>query len=185
MDIQRLSDEWLFERHSENQIRKWVNNLRYSYFKRAWGGHANDGDEFKLILSYKDKNDLFDILKRLDIKLKSIPLGHPKPISGKSYTQDEFSVFKSEINDFPDYEQPKQVNINGIKCYCWIDRGNISFTLSGGQDGDFYEVTETDFENCKKLEQLITKLGLTDKVSRVLEDSVTCISKKKYSELFE
>lgn len=185
MDIQRLSDSWLFERHSEEEIRRWVNNLSYSYFKRAWGGHANDGDEFKLALNYKDKNDLLDILKKLEIKLNTIPKNHPRPVLGKSYTHDEFSVFKSEIGDFPEYEQPKQVDINGIKCFCWIDKGNITFTLSGGQDGDFYEVTETDFENCKKLEQIITKVGLIDKVSRVLEDSVTCISKKKYRDLFE
>ena len=66
MDTQRLSDSWLFERHSKEEIRRWVDNLRYSYFKRAWGGHANDGDEFTLTLTYKDRDDLVNILKSLD-----------------------------------------------------------------------------------------------------------------------
>jgi hypothetical protein len=184
MDIQRLSDSWLFERHSEEEIRRWVNNLRYSYFKRAWGGHANDGDEFTLTLTYKDRNDLLNILKSLDIKLNSIPKDHPRPVPGKPYRHDEYSVFKSEIKDFPEYEQPRHVDINGTKSFCWIENGNINFTLSGGQDGDSYEVSETDFQNCRKLEQLIKDKGLTDKVNRDFENNVTCISKTRYWDLF-
>lgn len=184
MDIQRLSDSWLFQRHSKEEIKRWVNNLSYSYFKRAWGGHANDGDEFTLTLIYNDKDDLSDILKRLGIKLNSIPKDHPRPIPGKPYTHDEYSVFKSEINDFPGYEQPKHVDINGTKCFCWLENGNINFTLSGGQDGDSYEVSEIDFQNCRKLEQLIIDKGLTDKVSRDFENNVTCISKNRYWDLF-
>lgn len=184
MDLQRMSDDWLFERHPEEQIRRWVNNLKYSYFKRAWGGHANDGDEFTLTLTYNDKDDLLDILRRLGIKLISLPKDHPKPVPGKPYTHDEYSVFKSEIKDFPEYEQPKHIDINEIKTFCWIESGNITFTLSGGQDGDSYEVSDMDFENCKKLEKLITDQGLADKVSRDFENNVTCISRTRYWDLF-
>jgi hypothetical protein len=137
-----------------------------------------------LTINYKDEVNLFDILGRLGIKLKSIPKDHPKPILGKSYTH-EFSIFKSEIKDFPQYEQPKHVDVSEIKCYCWIENGKITLSLSGGQDGDSYEVSEIDFENCKRLEQIIMDKRLTDKVSRKFEDSITCISKSKYSELFE
>ena len=184
MDIQRLSDKWLFERHAKAEIRRWVHDLRYAYFKRAWGGHANDGDEFTLILHYEAKDDLLDILKRLNIQLNSIPRDHPKPVPGKAYTHDEYSVFKSEISDFPEYEQPRHVDIYGAKCFCWIEKGNITFTFSGGRDGNSYEVSETDFENCKKIEQLIIDKGLTAKVSRDFESSVTCISKTRYPDLF-
>lgn len=181
MEPQRLSDGYLFERHPKEQIRRWVNDLKYSYFKRAWGGHANDGDEFILTLKYTDKNDLLDILKRLGIKLNSLPEDHPKPLSGKSYVGE----FKSEISDFPEYEQPKHIDLNGIRCYCWIENGKISFNLSGGQDGDLYEVTEIDFENCKRLEQLVTDKNLTDSVSRDFEDRVTFISRTWYQDLFD
>ena len=47
-----------------------------------------------------------------------------------------------------------------------------------------YEVSETDFENCKKIEGLIIDKGLTDKVSRDFEKSVMCISKTRYRDLF-
>ncbi|MGC3946402.1 MAG: hypothetical protein QM762_18090 [Chryseolinea sp.] len=184
MNIQRLSNAWLFERHPEEEIRRWVNNLRYSYFKRAWGGHANDGDEFMLTLSYQDKDDLLHILKSIGVKLSSIPKDHPKPIRGKSYTHDEYSFFKSALSDFPEYEQPRHIAVSGVKCFCWIENKKINITLSGGRDGNLYEVSEVDFENCKKLEELIAKEGLADKVSRDCENSVTCISRARYQELF-
>ncbi|MEJ1241051.1 hypothetical protein WBG78_23085 [Chryseolinea sp. T2] len=184
MDIQRLPNGWLFERHPEAEIRRWINNLKYSYFKRAWGGHANDGDEFILALTCKDKHDLLNIFARLNIELKSIPKDHPKPIPGKPYTSGEYSAFKSEIREFPEYEQPKHIEIHGTKCFCWVENRNINFTFSGGRDGNLYEVSETDFENCKRLEEVITNKGLTDKVSRDCESSVTCISRKRYPDLF-
>ena len=45
MQIEKLPDIWLFELHSKQTIRAWVRQLRYFYYKRAWGGHANDGEE--------------------------------------------------------------------------------------------------------------------------------------------
>ena len=42
MQIDKLSDNCLFERHSKPTIREWLRQLRYFYFKRAWGGHANE-----------------------------------------------------------------------------------------------------------------------------------------------
>jgi hypothetical protein len=185
MEIQRLSDDWLFQRHSPELIKRWGNGLKYSYFKRAWGGHANDGDEFNLTLNYKDRYDLLDILKRIDIQLNYLPKNPPTSTPGQSYTHYELTVFYNPIEDVPEYEQPKHIDFNGIKCFCWIENGEIRFSVSGGQDGDPYEVSETDFETCKKLEQLITDSGLTDKVSRALEDEVTCISKTRYKNLFE
>jgi len=168
MEIERLSDKWLFERHSKEEISRWVNDLKYSYFIRAWGGHANDGDEFKLTLNYKNKSDLSDTLKKLGISIKLLPKNQPESVS-----------------DVPEFEQPRHIDLNHIKCFCWIENGKISFSLSGGQDGDLYEVTETDFENCKKLEQLIVDNNLTGMISRDLENNVTCISKARYAGLFE
>jgi len=58
MQIEKLSDNWLFERHSKQTIREWLGQLRYYYFKRAWGGHANDGDEFQAAFAFTDRQDL-------------------------------------------------------------------------------------------------------------------------------
>lgn len=58
MQIERLSDKWLFEQHAKSTIRAWIRQLRYFYFKRAWGGHANDGDEFQVAFTYTDRQDL-------------------------------------------------------------------------------------------------------------------------------
>ena len=185
MENGRLSKGRLFQRHSPDQIKEWVNGLRYSYFIRAWGGHANDGDEFNLTLNYQDKNDLLDILKRLGIQLNSLPKKPLTPTPGQSDTHNEFTIFHNPIQDLTGYQQPKHTDFNGIKCFCWIAKGKIRFSISGGLDGDSYEVSETDFQTCKKLEALIIDLELTGKVSKALEDSVTCISKTRYGDLFE
>lgn len=178
-----LSNEWLFQRHTEDEIKKWIRNLEYSYFIRAWGGHANDGDEFSLTLRYDNQNDLLDILNRLNLKLSVIPRDHPRPIAGKAYTHDEYSVFRSEIEDYPGYEQPGRIEVNGIKCFCWIEAGNVEFTFSGAADGNLYEVSELDFQNCRMIEQIISQKQLVDRVSRDCENSVTCISKRRYPTL--
>lgn len=183
MEVQNLSSEWLFQRHTEEEIKKWIRNLEYSYFIRAWGGHANDGDEFSLTLRYNSKSDLLDILNRLNIKLSVIPRDHARPIPGKTYTHDEYAVLRSEIEDYPGYKQPGRTEVSGIKCFCWIERGRVEFTFSGAADGNLYEVSELDFENCRMLEQIISKKQLIDKVSRDRESSVTCISRRRYLNL--
>jgi hypothetical protein len=182
METQRLSNARLFHQHPPELIKRWVNSLKYSYFKKAWGGQASDGDEFNLALKYKDKDDLLDILKRLDIRLKCVD---KNPESNLGEPNRQFTIFFNPIKDFPEYEQPKHIDFNGIKCFCWIENGEIRFSFSGGQNGNPYEVGETDFDACKKLELLVMDSELTGKVSRALEDAVTCISKTRYRDLFE
>lgn len=172
MELERFSDTWIFKRHSKEELSRWITHLEYSYFMRAWGGQAHDGDQFKLTLSYKDKDELFDLLNNLDIRLKPA-------------TDGLTTVFNTTINDFPEYQQPAHIELNGIKCFCYIHNGYLSFDLAGGLDGDRYEVTETDFENCKKLERLILEKNLVANVSRDVERDVSCISMTKYRDLLK
>lgn len=183
MTIDKLSDDWLFRRHSKDTIKRWVNGLKYSYYNRAWGGHANDGDSFVLTLIYAGKADMLDILQRLGITLNVIPEGHPKPVPGKAYSYDEWQLYKHRIEDYPEYERPGRVSINGISTHCEIHNGNIRFSFLSQEDP--YEVTEAEFIRCKKLEALVEEKNLTGKVSRDAERIVTCISKTRYKELLE
>ena len=185
MKIDKLSDQWLFQSHSKDEIRKWIQGLKYGFFKRAWGGHANDGDSFEIWLKYDSKSELFEILERLRIKLNEIPVDYPRPIPGKSYQWKEFQKFKNEIKDLSNYEQPTHINIDGIPCFCWIENRQITFSFSGAEDDNRYEVTDADFKNCQALERIIDENGLKDFVTRDYENRITCISKKVYPELFE
>jgi hypothetical protein len=179
-----LPDSYLFYAHSKGKIKGWINNLRYSYFNRACGGHANDGDYFSLALQYRSTEELLLILKQLGIKLSEVPEGNRKLVIGQSYRPQQWADVDPYITELPQYQQPCHTKIGGIECFCWIHAGQIQLAFSG-HDGDMYEVSDGDFENCKKVEQLITSQGLVDKVSRSCEELVTCISKKMYGQLFE
>jgi len=185
MKTEKLSEIWLFKKHSESEIKSWLKKLNYGFFKRANGGHANDGDNFQIWLNYKSEKELFEILEKLKIELKRIPINSPKAIPGKSYNWKEFEKFKSEIKDFPNFEQPLHIEINEIPCFCWIENGRISFSLSGSENGNGYEVTESDFNNCLKLESVFEINDLAKYVSSDYENWITCISRKVYPELFE
>ena len=184
MEIERLSEAWLFQRHPKEQVRRWINQLEYSYFIRAWGGHANDDDHFELNLHFGSRNELLEIFQKIGIALKLIPEGHPRPVPGRSYTFDDWENFRWPMHDFPEYEQPRRIEINGIPCYCSVYKGVVSFTFTG-QDGERYEVSETDFVNCRAFEEIVRSKGLADRVSRSVESSVCCISRRYYAHLFD
>jgi hypothetical protein len=179
----KFSDNYLFETHSKEEIRRWNSQLKYGFFKRAWGGHANDGNEFGISLKFDNENELLHICKSLNIKLKLLPENYPKPIKGKGYTPKEYQKFKNEITDFPQYEQPSHIKLNDSSCHCWISNQRIRLTIHGAS-GNSYEVIEKDFEFCLKIETLITKKGIAKYVDFNFENSSTIISRERYPELF-
>ena len=106
MQIDKLSPEWVFQQHARPVVKRWLSQLQYFYFMRAWGGHANDGDSFKTAFLFSGRNGLAAIMEQLGIKLNTIPANYPEPVLGKSYSPDEFSIFKHRIATFNDLEQP-------------------------------------------------------------------------------
>jgi len=182
--IDRLSDNWLFERHPKQTLSRWASALNYFYFIRAWGGHANDGDSFKAAFRYTDRQDLIVKLDRLGQTLNAIPPDYPRPVVGKPYTGEEASRFKSEIRKFGDLEQPKWRIVFGHKAFIWVSDDNIEISVMGTLDGDLYEVSEADFETCRALEAWFDELGWQPFADRSVEKTVCCISRTKYPELF-
>ena len=184
MGIEKLSDNWLFERHSKRTIKEWLGQLRYFYFKRAWGGHANDGDEFQVAFTFTNRQDLMDKLEQVDLRLKTIPDDFPRPVIGQSYPAAEFEKFKNEIKLYPDLEQPGHSVVFGQKVFIWVYDNSFQLTVSGTKDGNRYEVSEDDFKACLELENHFDKLGWKNIVDNSLEKSVCCISQTKYPELY-
>lgn len=184
MQIDKLSDKWLFERHAKQTIRAWLRQLRYFYFKRAWGGQANDGDEFQTAFLFTDKPDLIHKLGQLGLTLNTIPDNFPAPVIGQPNTADEFEKFKNKIKKFPDLAQPGHSTIFGYKVFIWVHDNSIHITLSGTKDNNHYEVTEEDFKICLELEKHFDRLGWLAIIDQSLEKSVCCISQAKYPELY-
>ncbi len=185
MNTEQLSENYLFEKYRKDVVKRWITSLKYGYFKRACGGFANDGDEFGIWLSYQNQSELFKILNAFGIKLNKIPKNQPKPIIGKPYRFVEYKKFKSEIKDYPEFEQPLHVEIRSIPCFVWIENGKISIIFSGSKADNQYEVGEEDFENCLKIEKIITEMDLIKYVNTDYENLDAYISQKKYPKLFE
>ena len=184
MQQEKLSDNWLFERHSKQTLRAWLKQLRYFYYKRAWGGHANDGDEFQVAFAFSDRSDLLYKMGQLGLTLNTIPDDFPRPVIGHSYTVEEYTKFKIEIKQFTDLEQPGHSIIFGNKAFVWVYDNSIKITISGTRDDNCYEVTEDDLKVCIELEKEFDKLGWQTIIDKSLEKSVCCISQTKYPELY-
>jgi hypothetical protein len=184
MQIEKLPDSWLFELHSKQTIRAWVRQLRYFYYKRAWGGHANDGDEFQVAFSYSDRQDLINKIGQLGLILNTIPDDFPRPVKHQPYTAEEFNKFKIGIEQFTDLEQPGHSMIFGFKAHIWVRQNSFLITISGTRDDNFYEVTEDDLKVCIELEKQFVHLGWHKYLDKSLEKSVCCISQTKYPELY-
>ena len=184
MQADKLSDKWLFARHSKRELRSWLGQLRYFYFKRAWGGHANDGDEFQVAFSFIHRQDLLDKIGQLGLTLNTIPEDFPRPVIGQSYPSEEFEKFKNEIKPFRDLEQPGLSKIFGHKVFIWVQENSILITVAGTRDDNRYQVTEDDFKACLELERHFDKLGWQNIIDNSLEKSVCCISQTKYPELY-
>jgi hypothetical protein len=184
MQINKLSDNWLFERHSKQTIREWLSQLRYFYYKRAWGGHANDGDEFQVAFAFMDRQDLLNKITQLGLALKSIPDDFPRPVIGQPYPADEYNILKIKIKQFTDLEQPGYTIIFGNKVFVWVYDYSIQITISGTKDDNRYEVTEDDLKVCIELEKQFDNLGWQKIIDNSLEKSICCISKTRYPELY-
>lgn len=185
MQTEKLSDIWLFELHSKLKIKEWLKEFRYFYYKRAWGGHAGDGDEFQVAFLFTGLQDLKDKMGQLGFTLNTIPSDFPRPVMGQAYTAEEYNKFKNKIPAFDGFEQPGHILIFGHKAFIWVQSGSIHITVSGTRDGNRYEVSGDDFKVCVELEKHFDSLGFQKIVDRSLEESVCCISQTRYPELYE
>lgn len=185
MQADKLSDNWLFKQHAKQELSVWLRQLRYFCFKRALGGHANDGDEFRVAFLYTGKEDLLNKIGQLGGTLNIIPDDYPKSVIGQSYSASEFEKFKSEIKPYTDLEQPGYSIIFGYQVFIWVLENSIQISISGTANDNPYEVTEDDFKACLALENHFDRIGWQNIIDQSLEKSVCCISKALYPELYE
>lgn len=75
MNLAQRTAEWIFRTHTPETLLRWAETLRYTYFFRAVGGHANDGDQFQLSLSFSDPQDLQKLLAQMNVKQTLSPEG--------------------------------------------------------------------------------------------------------------
>ena len=184
METEKFSDKWLFQNHSKNEIMSWIQNLKYFNFFRAWGGHNNDGDRFEVTFNFNSKQDLLEKLNRLGVIINFVPADTPQPVVGVSYPSSEYWKFKSLVRQFPDIEQPGGTIINDIPCSIYIGENYFQISVAGTKDGDYYSVTNSDFEVAKQLESFFETLSPKLERDFEIEKNAACISQTKYPELY-
>jgi hypothetical protein len=74
--------------------------------------------------------------------------------------------------------------LNAIKCYISIKEKKIEFSVFGS-NGNLYEVSQGDYESCRKIESLFDKFSLYRHLDSDIEKQINCISKNNYPELFK
>ena len=182
--MERRPDWYMFERHSKETIASWVRRLHYFYFVRAWGGHANDGDEFQAGIVFKNRLDLEDKLSQLGIVPGVISKNDAQPVIGKAYPASEFETFKIAVRQFPELEQPGHSTIAGQHVYVSIGSTAIDFSVSGTADNNSYEVSEADFEVCLKIEEVFENLNWRPFKDESFERNSSCVSQVNYPEFY-
>jgi len=173
---------YLFQRHTEDEIRRWAVSLSYFRFCRAYGGHANDGDQFLAAFRYTNENDFVSLLGTIGLSPKELLADNPRPVPGKSYSLEEFDQFKTEINDFPNLEQIGHCEIAGNKCFVWAADHRVTVSVVGGDDNP-YEVSEDDFQRAQRIDSQLQELA--DRVIDPPQDDQNCISPKYYPSYWE
>lgn len=182
--MEKRPDWYMFGQHSKETVAAWARDLRYFHFVRAWGGHANDGDAFKAGILFKDRIDLENKLAQLGIVPGVIGPGDPQPITGKSYPYSEFQKFKTPVAAYPDLEQPSHVSIAAQNVFVTIRNSAILFSVSGTSDGNLYEVSESDFQTCIKIEKVFEQFNWQQWKDTSLAQSSSCVSRLSYPEFY-
>lgn len=179
--MKRLSDAWIFENHDKDTLSRWVSSLKLFRFVRAWGGHANDGDQFILLIDYNGIEELKSALHELGAELRTIPEGYPRPVPGVSYKWEEYRKFKNEIYEHPGYEQPGKVYLLNREVYVFIRDELIQIQVRDIENP--YIVTEDTFQYCMKLEDYLLQCkSLT--FSKANDNKANYLSEVLYPELF-
>jgi hypothetical protein len=156
---------YLFEEHSEADLRAWAQRLARFRFCRAFGGHAGDGDTLRLHLRIHSVEDALGIVASLDVQRRENPVNPDMP--------------RSEVA--PGIAQPGWSTIGDTTLFIWINPASLEFSV---QDvDDVWAVTEAAVRAAERIEPRFIPFG-----GRVLDppvDSWHCIAPATHPELFE
>lgn len=167
---------WLFQEHSEAELRAWARRLSVFRFVRATGGHANDRDELVAAYRYSSPWELREALTSLGILEVTHSTPPPQPEPGRSYGWDEFAAFPALIPGTLT-EQPQWQRIDAQPVFIWCSGDELRFSV-----GEEYGVDELCVERAQQIEPALAFLTLTQVEPPV--DRRHCISPKYYPAYF-
>ncbi len=175
--------EYVFRWHDQATVVRWAIGLRYFAFYRALGGHANDGDLFRVEFRYADGAGLLNKLAVLGVVPPTFLPDAPRIEPGRAYPGD--TMPPSRIPGHEDRGQPGWVTVAGDRVFVYVYERTFGLWVSGSCDRNDHEVTEDDYRVCQRLEAEFDRLQLATEVDRTREASSHCINRRNYPELFE
>lgn len=146
--------QYLFENHSEEQLRSWAQRLTFFRFFRAYGGHANDGDSLDAAFAYKGTEQLESLLAILGVEPVKFDVEPPQPRLGVAYPGNVFVQFISLIPGTTWIRQPGHCDIMGVQAFIWCDVDKVKISL-----GDRYAVSEKNILEAEIVETLLSQIG--------------------------
>lgn len=184
MNLDKISDDRLFQHNTREEIMYWCQNLHYFHYMRARGGHNCEGDSFSVYLKYNDREDLISRLSQIGIQINRLGEEDIAFDPFESYSIDDLDKLKITIAHFNDLIQPQYVEIFGYKAHVWVIADKFEISISGSKDGQIYKVSEEDFKVCQALEKEFDNLGWNTILDYDIKSQIHCISEEKYPELF-
>lgn len=149
-------EQWMFERHSREDVAQWAPSLKFFRYCRAYGGHMGDGDELKVALRYESESRLASLCKQLGVVLAPMPAHARRPVAGKAYSSREYAEFIPFIRHLPHLQQPGHLILDGVRAYVHVLADRIEL---GATDADApYEVTARCIEGARALESRVAPL---------------------------
>ena len=170
--------QYLFESHSEAQLRDWAVRLRRFRFCRAYGGHADDGDSLDVVFPYSTVEELRQFFSTLDIELVEDADQPAQPEPGKAYRGDVFQQFVSLVPGTQWIRQPGHCKIAGQDVFVWCDGKEIRISI-----GAHYIVTEEHVLSAQAVEKALAASTLQPHDPP--KDSQHCICPKYYPAYFQ
>jgi hypothetical protein len=153
-----LMDRWtqyLFEEHSESELRAWAQRLKFFRFFRAQGGHVNDGDSLDVAFAYRTTSQLKAFLRDLGVEVVRFDAKPPQPELGISYAADIFAEFPSLISGTTWLKQPGHCKVMGIHAFIWCAADRVKISI-----GADYRVSEQNVIDAERLELVLDGVAL-------------------------
>ncbi len=112
--------------------------LRYFRFQKAFGGHANDGDQLFVVLRYHGQPDLLRLFEDLGIVVQTLN----EPVPGISLIPGTRWV-----------AQPGHTQLHGIRVFVYCTQDSCRIDIVSEVDGG-YGIGPQDYAAAAKLEEL-------------------------------
>lgn len=185
MSLERLTDEYLFQTNTIDELKRWCPALHFFHYLRARGGHNCEGDSFYVSFLYRDFEDLSKKLSEIGVTLNKIPEGSIPFNPMERYSLYDLDRLKNVIPTAKEWEQPEFATINGHKIALWVMPNNFTLSIAGNDQENMYQISEEDFTVAQAVEKIFSQLGWPAYLDNNIKQEVNCISRERYPEIFK